>query len=283
MNTERIVVLGSSGFIGSHVLARAQALECEVLGITSRDADLLRPEAIPLLASLLRHGDIVVHSAAIAPARNAAEAAANLDMTANLAKAVEGIELQQVVVVSSDAVYGNQSGVVTEETVCAPDSFHGVMSVGRELACADIQTDVLTIVRPAPVYGVGDTHNSYGPNRFVRQALSEGRISVFGAGEAGRDHVAIADVADIIVCSIKQTEGGVINVASGQMRSFAQLAEIVQSTSPSLVDVVSIGSESRPTFRIFDLSGLTRRFPDHVPTNPERGIQAMFHSMAAGQ
>ena len=110
---------------------------------------------------------------------------------------------------------------MTEKTVCAPDSFHGVMSLGRELTCAEITTDVFTIVRPAPVYGPGDTHNSYGPNRFTRQVLDDGQISIFGEGVSGRDHVAVEDVASVIVRSMTQIERGVVNVASGQMRTLS--------------------------------------------------------------
>ena len=279
MSSNRLVVLGASGFIGSHLVAQAETSGRDVVGLSSSDIDLSVAEATEMLASILRSGDTVVHSAAIAPAKNAAEAAANLIMTDNLVRAAEGLRLGQLVVVSSDAVYGGASGVVTEKTVCAPDSFHGVMSLGRELTCAEITTDVFTIVRPAPVYGPGDTHNSYGPNRFTRQVLDDGQISIFGEGVSGRDHVAVEDVASVIVRSMTQLESGVVNVASGQMRSFLEVAEIVRSAAPSGVGVSSVGPETNPTFRSFDVSDLVRRFPDHVPTLPEIGIPAMLRAM----
>lgn len=276
------MVLGASGFVGSHAVARAETDGLEVVRLSSTDIDLTSPASVAALASRLQPGDTVVHSAAVAPARNATEAATNLTMTHHLVEASRGIPLAQVVVVSSDAVYGSASGLVTEQTPCALDSQHGVMSLGRELACAEIAADVLTIVRPAPVYGAGDTHNSYGPNRFARQALESGQITLFGPGEAGRDHVAVADVAAVIVRCITEREVGIVNVASGQMRTFAQVAELVRAAAPEGTTVVSAGSESSPTFRSFDLSGLIRRFPDHVPTTPETGIPAMVHVMASG-
>jgi nucleoside-diphosphate-sugar epimerase len=155
------------------------------------------------------------------------------------------------------------------------------MSLGRELACAEIAADVTTIVRSAPIYGLGDTHNSYGPNRFARQALEDGQIALFGAGEAGRDHVAVADVAAVIVRCVNEREPGIVNVASGQMRTFAQVAELVRVAAPEGTTIVSMGSESSATFRSFDVSNLVRRFPDHVPTTPEAGIPVMVRDMAS--
>ena len=38
------------------------------------------------------------------------------------------------------------------------------------------------IIRPTLVYGPGDTHKGYGPNKFINLALKK-RISLFGNGE----------------------------------------------------------------------------------------------------
>ena len=54
----------------------------------------------------------------------------------------------------------------------------------------------------ATVYGPGDTHNSR-PNRFTRQTTAK---SAFCEGVSGRDHVAVEDVASVIVRSMTQVE-----------------------------------------------------------------------------
>jgi len=46
----------------------------------------------------------------------------------------------------------------------------------RELMLAAEAKAPLAILRLTAVYGAGDTHNSYGPNRFLRQALKDGRF-----------------------------------------------------------------------------------------------------------
>jgi nucleoside-diphosphate-sugar epimerase len=231
------------------------------------------------LAAMLQASDTVVHAAAVVPAKGAADVSRNLLMTQTLVDALAGVEIAQLVVVSSDAVYGSESGVVDEESACSPDSLHGVMSLAREMVCANVSTSVLTLVRPAAIYGNGDTHNSYGPNRFARQVLDSGEITVFGAGAATRDHVTIHDVAEVIFRAIEGRQAGVINVASGQSISFADLAGLVRNGVPTGGCIVVAGSESSPTFRTYDISGLNRRFPDLVPTVPAEGVPVMMAEM----
>ena len=275
----RLVVLGATGFVGSHVVERATSAGWDVVALSSSDVDLAHAAGGAALAAIVRDGDTVVHAAAVVPSKNASDVSRNLLMTQALVDALAGVEVAQLVVVSSDAVYGSESGVVDEASPCTPDSLHGVMSLARELVCAEVSTPVLTLVRPAAIYGFGDTHNSYGPNRFARQALESGQITVFGAGEATRDHVAIADVADVIVRAIASRQAGIINVASGQSISFADLAGLVRDSALAGTRVAVAGSESSPTFRTYDISGLARRFPDLVPTGPAQGVQQMISAM----
>ena len=47
----------------------------------------------------------------------------------------------------------------------------------------------LAILRPTLIYGAGDPHNGYGPNRFRRLAATGKPIILFGEGEERRDHV----------------------------------------------------------------------------------------------
>jgi nucleoside-diphosphate-sugar epimerase len=91
--------------------------------------------------------------------------------------------------------------------------------------------------------------------------------------------VAIADVADVIVRAIASRQAGIINVASGQSISFADLAGLVRDSAPAGTRVAVAGSESSPTFRTYDISGLARRFPDLVPTGPAQGVRQMISAM----
>jgi len=269
----RLVVLGATGFVGGHVADRALELGWEVLGLSSKDLDLTSPSGAEMLSEMLRDGDTIVHGAAVVPARNSVEVSQNLLMTQSVVDALLGHEIAQLVVVSSDAVYGSESGVVTELSVCSPDSMHGIMSLAREMMCSGVKVPLLTIVRPAPIYGVGDPHKSYGPNRFIGQMIEGGEITLFGEGASIRDHVFIDDVADVIVRAITAGKSGVMNITSGESISFAALAELVCQSGPLGSRVVSVGSEPSPTFRNYDISNLVRLIPDFDPTPPAVGIR----------
>jgi UDP-glucose 4-epimerase len=269
----RLVVLGATGFVGGHVADWTRELGWDVLGLSSKDLDLTSPRGAETLSKILREGDTVVHAAAVVPSRNSAEVNQNLLMTQSVVDAIAGLEIAQLVVVSSDAVYGSQSGVVTEDSTCSPDSMHGIMSLAREMMCSEVKVPVFTIVRPTAIYGAGDPHSSYGPNRFIKQMIDSGEITFFGEGAAIRDHVFIDDVADVIVRAITMRESGVINIASGQSISFAALAELICQSGPEGSRVVAVGSEPSPTFRDYDISNLVRLFPDFDPVSPEVGIR----------
>jgi len=269
----RLVVLGATGFVGGHVAGIARTLGWEVLGLSSKDLDLTSRTGAETLSKILRDGDTIVHGAAVVPARNAAEVIQNLLMTQSVVDAIAGHEITQLVVVSSDGVYGSESGVASEATPCSPDTMHGIMNLAREMICNDVATPVFTIVRPSAIYGVGDTHNSYGPNRFISQMFDSGEITIFGEGSATRDHVFIDDVADVIVRTITGRDSGVINIASGQSISFAALAELICQSGPDGSRVKVVGIEASPTFRSYDISSLVRLFPDFDPASPAVGIK----------
>ena len=275
----RLVVLGATGFVGRHVADQAREFGWEVLSLSTKDLDLTSPSGAETLSEMLHEGDTVVHGAAVVPARNSVEVTQNLVITQAVVDAIAGHEIAQLVVVSSDAVYGSESGVVTELSACSPDSMHGVMSLAREMVCSEVQVPAVTFVRPAAIYGAGDPHNSYGPNRFIKQMIDSGEITFFGEGAAIRDHVFIDDVANVIVRTIAAGASGVVNIASGQSISFAALAELVCQSGPLASRVVSMGSEPSPTFRNYDISNVVRLFPDFDPVSPAGGIKRVVAAM----
>ena len=133
-------------------------------------------------------------------------------------EATRAVEIAQLVYGSSDAVYSFATTLISEATPSVPIDLYGVMHRARELMLASEAKAPVAVLRLTAIYGAGDTHNSYGPNRFMRQALKDGRISLFGNGEETRDHLYVDDAVDLILKVITHGSTGLLNFASGTLR-----------------------------------------------------------------
>src|SRR4051812_49009062 len=63
----RVVVLGGSGFVGSHLCADLRAGGVPTLALSSADLDLASVSASQLLSDCLQEGDALVFAAALTP------------------------------------------------------------------------------------------------------------------------------------------------------------------------------------------------------------------------
>jgi len=272
---QRVVVAGARGFVGSAVCRHLAAAGVETLALTRAECDLLEPDAIERLAGLLCDGDAIVAASAIAPCKNIDMLIDNMRLTRALVAAIGRTNVSHVVNISSDAVYGDEPVPLTESAPAAPASFHGAMHLAREIA---FQSDVkapLGILRPTLIYGAGDPHNGYGPNRFRRLAAKREDIVLFGAGEERRDHVWIEDVAEIVVRVLLRRSTGVLNVASGATHSFRAIADLVVASSTHKVaikDTPRSGPMPHNGYRPFDVAATRAAFPDFHYTQLADGL-----------
>jgi nucleoside-diphosphate-sugar epimerase len=279
----RVFVLGASGFIGRAVLGELQSRGITAVGWSSRDADLTQPEAATKIASLLQPDDSLLFVSALTPdrGRDAATMVKNIAMGKHVAEALERSPCRHVVYLGSDAVYADDAPLLTSESPCNPAGLHGVMHLAREVmlrtALQKSKTPLL-ILRPCAVYGPGDTHNSYGPNRFVRTALKDGKITLFGRGEEMRDHVFIDDLARLTVDALCRRSAGVLNVATGRSVSFYDVAQRVAATVGRAVEIAELPRSSPITHRHFEPAELLHAFPLHRSTSLDDGLAQLVQS-----
>jgi UDP-glucose 4-epimerase len=261
----RVVVVGAGGFVGGAVAARLEVDGAAVLRITRREVDLLQADAAKRLAALLRPDDVVVAAAAMAPCKTAEMLRDNILMAHALIRAVADKGLSHVVNVSSDAVYADAAVPLTEQSMMAPDTLHGVMHLARETMLRSEIAPPLAMLRPTLIYGASDPHNGYGPNRFRRLADSGEPVVLFGRGEERRDHVHIDDVAEIVARVIYRRSQGALNVATGVVTSFADIAAAVvrlAGRSVSIRETPRTGPMPHKGYRAFDIAACHAAFPD---------------------
>jgi nucleoside-diphosphate-sugar epimerase len=271
----RVVVVGAGGFVGNAIAARLETDDVPVLRLARRDIDLLAADAASQLAARLRRDDVLVAVAAMAPVRNAEMLCDNMILAAAIAKAAAAAPLAHVVNISSDAVYGDAAEPMNEDAVKAPDSLHGVMHLARELMFRNEIKAPLAMLRPSLLYGAADPHNGYGPNRFRRLAESGEQITLFGAGEERRDHVLIDDVAELAARVIYRRSTGALNIATGTVTSFHDIAALVVRLTGKAVPIVETprsGPMPHNGYRAFDTAACRAAFPDFAYTPLEEGL-----------
>ena len=199
-----MVLLGATGLPGPGDRRRADGGRREVHGFSSKTLNLTDRAAFGVLDALAGPDTTLIFASAVTPDKGRTVDAldANLQMAMNVGRYLEEHPFRKVVYVSSDAVYPMSDEVVTEASAVEPADFYALAKYAGERVLANVCGAAkipLVIVRPTGVYGAGDTHNSYGPNRFISQIQNDGKVSMFGEGDDIRDHVYVDDVAAAIV------------------------------------------------------------------------------------
>lgn len=278
----RAVVLGSSGFLGRRLVQDFGDAGVPVLALGSRELDLTDAGAGAELKRRLQPGDVLVFLAALTPdkGRTSTTLMKNLAMARTIIDVAQSVDLAQLVYASSDAVYSFTDPLISETTPSVPVDLYGTMHRAREIMLASEVNAPLAMLRFTAVYGSGDTHNSYGPNRFVRQALKEGRISLGGEGEETRDHVYIADATALLKSIVLRRSVGTLNVATGRSVSFRYIAESIATITGRSVSIEPSPRQSPITHRSFDIVNLIRAFPDLRFTSMREGLAATLAAMA---
>ncbi len=282
---KRAVVIGAGGFVGGAILKEIQKANIPALGITRKDADLLSAGSGEALAALLKPDDAVVFVSAIAPAKNAAQVMTNLRMGEAAIAAFAAVPPAHLIYISSDAVYADDATPVTERSPVAPSTTHGLMHVARELMFRSEYKGPFAILRPTLIYGAGDPHSGYGPNRFRKLAAKGEPIGLFGEGEEKRDHVAVEDVARLVVRILLHGSSGVLNAVTGVATSFHDIARIVAGEfgPPARIELVPRpGPRPHLLHRFFDITDAYKSFPDFKYEALATGLKRVHREVQAG-
>jgi nucleoside-diphosphate-sugar epimerase len=169
---QRVVITGANGFVGSNMVRDCLARGCKVTGLVRDKADhSLLPAGfrttsidywdVKELQTVLAGNDILVHNAAITRGRNWEEFKRyNIELTTNILKVANEIDsLKQFVFISSQAASGEcftLSGK-REDEECFPVSYYGKSKLLAETNIVKYCQKDWTIIRPASVFGPGDS------------------------------------------------------------------------------------------------------------------------------
>jgi len=300
----RYLITGGAGFIGSHLAEGLLGRGDHVIVIDDLSTGSIRNiqhlkgdprfsyvigsvENAPLTAELVDAADQVFHLAAAVGVKLVVESPVrtietNVKTTeAVLAAACK--KRKKVFVASTSEVYGKSTDVPFRED---GDLVLGPTERGRwSYACSKAIDEFLAIAywreRHCPTL-IGRCFNTVGPRqtghygmvvpRFVKQALSNEALTVYGDGQQSRcfTHVSDAVRAMIALMDADHTVGEVYNIGSEQEIRIADLAERVR---------VSTDSESEIGFTPYEqvygenFEDMPRRVPSLEKINKAVGFE----------
>lgn len=284
----RVVVLGHSGFIGSHLMRK---LGGRAVGRSDPDTDLTRPEHAASLGGLIgRDTALVVLSAIKRQFGDTLDVfATNMRIAGNLCAELEKSPAGRVLLFSSAAVYGEDvhNTEITEDSPIHATSFYGAAkyAVERMFAIICSRGDIpLVTLRPPLIYGPGDRGSSYGPAGFIQAALKREKITLWGDGTELRDLVFIDDAVEIVDELVSRPEApeGTFNLATGRSRSFKDILDIVADLTGRKLDLGTRPRSKAKVDNAFKTDRLAGLLPGGFRFTPlEEGIRRTLEAERA--
>jgi UDP-glucuronate 4-epimerase len=260
--TERVLVTGAAGFIGSALVDRLLDEGREVVGFDSFDpfypeSDKLRNLAAAMRSESFRleRGDIrdadtverlfasggfraVVHLAALAGVRPslqrpAAYAGVNVQGTAVILEAAVAHGAPRVVFASSSSVYGERDSGPFRETdpVERPISPYAATKRAGELVAHTFHHAHGLSVTCARIFTV------YGPRqrpdlairKFAERMQRDEKVPIFGDGQSLRDFTFVDDLVDGLVAAIDRDLGfAILNFGGGRQVSVLEVVKLLE-------------------------------------------------------
>ena len=262
---DKILVLGGTGFIGTHlvrslvasgkrvrVLSRTGKDQCQfVHDVEYRQVDLSDSTGI---AEALVDIDIVVHliSTTVPTTANLdpiADIKGNLLGTVQLLKMMHSVGTSRLVYLSSGGtVYGDPRLIPTPENhERNPLSSYGIVKVAIEnyieMFSALYGLDAL-VIRASNPYGPYQGH--FGVQgvipTFFQRIIAGDEIRIWGDGSTIRDYLYISDLVSLIERGINKNLTGVYNAGSGQGVSLIDVLSLVEEISGRFADIQYVTS-----------------------------------------
>ena len=262
----KTIILGHTGMIGRPLYEHLKGRGVEVHGFASKDVNLLQAAELAALEPLVDESTTLIFASANTPDKGntIGRFEENVRMAANVGTFLETHPVRTCVVLSTDGIYRMGDEPVTERSPLDVEQFYplGKYAAERILAHVAATTGMpLLTLRPTGVFGPGDTHNSYGPNRFIRQIAETRSVKLFGTGADVRDHLFLDDLVRIVAELATSDATGPINVATGESRTFASIVDDLRDVVPFDFRVEQAPGSPTPTTRTFDVSRLRAALP----------------------
>ena len=246
----KALVTGIAGFIGSHLADRLLSMGCDVVGVDDLSAGYMQnvPEGVTFYkCSVLHVGrymhelrdcDVIFHNAAAK--KNVCLKSPEKDLMVNGKETLRLLSVAhkanphiKFVHASTGSVYGEVSGIITEETPCKPVSYYGISKLAGENYVRlynEMHGMDTTILRLFHVYGPRQESDPFlgGVIAVFADRIRKGLpVVVHGDGSQNRLFTYVDDVAqaNIVAAMNPAMSGEIYNVANDVQVTVMEAAE----------------------------------------------------------
>ena len=284
----KVVVVGSTGFIGSNIFnSLDKAKEYDLIGISKNEIDLSRKNSHVALSNYLTADCIVIMCAGVKKqlGDDIDIFEKNMAIINNFIRAISTVTLKKIIFFSSASVYGEDivhHDRITEETSIQNRTYYGIAKYMSELlldrVCSDIQTQLI-ILRPPLIYGEGDTSFGYGPTGFIYKMINNEEIVLWGDGSEFREFIYISDIVRIVNQLLYTKFTGILNLVSGKSYTYAEIIQVIKNNFSIDMKVVSRDRSLDKVDHHFS-SKLTKEVLDNFKfTDLSSGLKLMYNSI----
>jgi UDP-glucose 4-epimerase len=232
---KRVVVFGSSGFIGSELTSLLKNLGHEVVALgrkASEAIDFLRPES---WEKFIKKNDHVVFL--IAPA--AGEEEKHIEAFNYLLNVCTKKEIRHFLYISSGgSIYGNNKAPSKETDNLHPHSPYGRLKKQSEDILND-QHFPFAIARPSNIYG-----ERQNPNRrfgaittFYHQIKNNIPLNIYGNLSITKDYLHVEDLVEALCILLLEEKKGIYNLGFGTSHSLKEIISSIEEVTGNVAQI----------------------------------------------
>lgn len=217
----KILITGSSGFVGKHLVKKLSAKHNIVKYDLKDGQDILNKS---LLIKKLKEVNLVIHLAAFISASQSWEKPEdyfrnNSIGTLSVVKSSIKAGVKKIIFFSSAAVKAK------------PLTPYAVSKIAAENILKLFKKDLdIVVLRPENIYGAGQ-RDAYGYviHNFIKATKHKKDINIFGTGRQTRDFIYIDDVVKAVerLAQINVQSGSVVSLGTGKQTKIVDLARLV--------------------------------------------------------
>lgn len=237
------IVVGANGFLGSALVNQLLKMDFKVFAVYHTNHDKINDQAVLLTNEEVLNSNISPDFIFYLSGNYTNQHRQLLAINMVLSQYALKFDNAKMVYVSSTNVYGNPSGLVTENY---PYNNPGIYAQSK--LCGEFIVKVMShfaIVRLAYIYGPGITNKSFIP-ALISSALNQKKITLFGKGEREQDYIFIDDAVSLCIASALIEDNNTYLGATGVSISNKAVSEEIQKYTNCSIEFV--GEETGHSF-----------------------------------